>query len=256
MFLRPRKDDILAFGAELSSCRYRLTLARYVSIADFLRREVALQKRTLHLLDIACGQGRLILYGPFPGVDLCGIDVSRSSLRTALERGYGKVVEGNVAQGLPFPDESFDTIVCSHILEHLSQPQDLVSEMYRVLRPGGLLVVGVPICLWWTRLLRIYLVPWLVPSKRPEVLAARFGHVHFFTLPALKTLLGRFQMEDVRGFRFFSAGRYLPLENWRWFYRMNAAWGKAFPHLTSEVNLIARKTETLGLRSREPEFGP
>jgi len=210
-------------------------------MADFIRREIAVQRRPLRLLDVACGQGRLILYGPFPGAELHGMDVSRSSLCEARQRGYTGAVEGNVAGGLPFPDESFDVVVCSHILEHLRQPQGLVSEACRVLRPGGLLVVGVPICVWWTRLLRIYLVPLLFPSKRSDLLAARFGHVHFFTLPSLKAMLGKFRIEDVRGFRFFSDGRYLPLENWRWYYRMNVAWGKAFPRLTSEVNVIARK---------------
>ncbi len=123
-----------------------------------------------------------------------------------------------------------------------------------MLRPGGLLVVGVPICLWWTRLLRIHLLPRLLPSKRPEVLAARFGHVQFFTLPALKHLLGKFLLEDIRGFRFFSAGRYLPVENWWWYYRLNALWGRACPRFTSEVNVIARKPATVGAGSLEREL--
>jgi len=241
MILPQRPDNVLAFGSELSSCRYRLTLARYASIAEFLKRELGAANRELRLLDVACGQGRLILYGPFPGMKFTGTDVSRSSLATARERGYEDVVETNVAHPLPFPNQSFDVVVCSHILEHLLEPQRLVSEAYRMLRPGGLLVVGVPICLWWTRLLRIHLLPLVVPSKRPEVLAARFGHVQFFTLPSLKHLLGQFLFEDIRGFRFFSAGRHLPLEDWRWYYRMNAAWGKMCPRFTSEVNVIARK---------------
>jgi SAM-dependent methyltransferase len=241
MLLRPRPENILAFGSELSSCRYRLTLARYESLADFLRREVATSRQDLRVLDVACGQGRLILYARPSRLTFYGADISRPCLATARERGYAGVVEGNAAKPLPFPDEAFDVIVCSHILEHLSQPQNLVSEAYRMLRPGGLFAVGVPITVWWTRWLRIHLVPLLVPSKRPEVLAARFGHVQFFTLPILKNLLRQFQIEDVRGFRMFSAGRHLPLENWRWYYRFNAAWGKAFPRLTSEVNVIARK---------------
>jgi SAM-dependent methyltransferase len=241
MFLRPRPDNKIAFGAELSSCTYRLTLARYASIAEFFQREIAASGKDLKLLDIACGEGRLILYGPFPGISFHGIDVRRTSLIQARERGYTDVVEGNVIHGLPFPDHSFGIIVCSHILEHLEYPDHFVSEIERVLRPGGLLVVGVPICVWWTRLLRIHLVPRFNSEKRPEVLKKRFGHLHFFTLPSLKKLLHSFRIEDIRGFRFLSAGRYLPFEDWRWYYRLNAAWGRSFPRMTSEVNVIARK---------------
>ena len=142
MFLRPRPDNKIAFGAELSSCTYRLTLARYASIAEFFQREIAASGKDLKLLDIACGEGRLILYGPFPGISFHGIDVRRTSLIQARERGYTDVVEGNVIHGLPFPDHSFGIIVCSHILEHLEYPDHFVSEIERVLRPGGLLVVG------------------------------------------------------------------------------------------------------------------
>ena len=237
----PRKDTILAFGAELSSCKYRLTLARYPAMADFIRREARTKKRPLKLLDAGCGEGRLILFGPYPDVEFSGVDVSHSSLETARQRGYARLARANLADDLPWQDESFDIVVSSHILEHLAHPEKMASEVLRVLRPGGLFIVGVPICIWLTRLLRIYLVPLLVPRKRPEMLAARFGHVSFFTLPALKALLGTFQIEDIRGFRFLSAGRYLPLENWRWYYRLNAAWGRLCPRLTSEVNVVARK---------------
>ncbi len=51
-----------------------------------------------------------------------------------------------VADGarLPFPDEAFDLIECDAVLEHVRRPPDVVSELQRVLRPGGLLHVVVP----------------------------------------------------------------------------------------------------------------
>jgi len=236
-----REDNILAFGAELSSCKYRLTLARYVSMADFIRRESQVRKAPLKLLDVGCGEGRLILYGPFPGVEFNGVDVRQSSLELARQRGYARVVRGNLADTLSWKDAAFDIVVCSHVLEHLQDPEKMVAEVSRVLKPGGLFIVGVPICVWLTRFLRVRLLPLLAPQKRPEMLAARFGHVTFFTLPSLRALLKDFQIEDVRGFRFLSAGRYLPLENWRWYYRLNTAWGRLCPRLTSEINVVARK---------------
>ena len=241
-----REDNILAYGAELSSCKYRLTLARYASMAEFIRREAEPRKKPLKLLDIGCGEGRIILYGPFPGVEFNGVDVRQSSLELARQRGYAHVVRGNLADTLSWKTAAFDVVICSHVLEHLQSPEKMVAEVSRVLKPGGLFIVGVPICVWLTRFLRVRLLPLLAPQKRPEVLTARFGHVTFFTLPSLQALLKDFQMEDVRGFRFLSAGRYLPLENWLWYYRLNAAWGRLCPRLTSEVNVVARKGSRMG----------
>lgn len=45
------------------------------------------------------------------------------------------------AHSLPFEDETFDTIVCSEVLEHVADPYQVVSEIYRVLAPGGMVVL-------------------------------------------------------------------------------------------------------------------
>jgi predicted SAM-dependent methyltransferase len=46
---------------------------------------------------------------------------------------------------LPFPDDSFDVILCSHVLEHVVEDRAAMRELYRVLRPGGWALVLVPI---------------------------------------------------------------------------------------------------------------
>ncbi|MBE3141517.1 MAG: class I SAM-dependent methyltransferase [Thermoplasmata archaeon] len=45
---------------------------------------------------------------------------------------------------IPFADNSFDVVICSELLEHVPNPPDVLSEVYRVLRPGGLLLICVP----------------------------------------------------------------------------------------------------------------
>lgn len=192
------------------------------------------------MLDVGCGDGNLALYLRLADAELTAFDVSAANLERARQRGYDKVCQGDVRAGLPFPDQSFDIMVCSHVLEHLLEPRPLVKDIRRVLRPGGLLVAGVPMHTWWLRLLRVYVAPVFMPRKRRSRLNVAFGHVQFFTLPSLLDLLQDFCVEDVRGYRLFSAGRWLPLEDWYWYYRINLWWGKRFPNLTGEVNVVAR----------------
>ncbi len=230
----------LAFGIEPATTRYPLRLARYLALAEFLRAEVE-RKGALKLLDVGCGIGKLRLACPLDSIEFTGIDVRSTSLEIARGNGYTRILQANLVGALPFASESFDALVCSHVLEHLPNPEHQIQEILRVLRPGGIFLMGVPMSWWWTRWLRVHALPLVVPEKRPEALAASFGHVTFFTMPSLKALLKDFEIVDIRGFRFFSS-RHLPLENWWWYFRLNTLWGRTFPRLTADVNVVARKS--------------
>jgi SAM-dependent methyltransferase len=68
---------------------------------------------------------------------------------TLLRRAGGRAVQ--VADGhLPFSDAAFDTVLGLEVLEHVERDEDLIAEMRRVLRPGGIAVVSVPLdmALW------------------------------------------------------------------------------------------------------------
>ncbi|MCS7085782.1 MAG: class I SAM-dependent methyltransferase [Bacteroidia bacterium] len=60
-------------------------------------------------------------------------------------RRYGfKVVQVNLLQ-INFPDESFDAIICNHVLEHIVDDQKAMAEMWRILKPGGWALITLPI---------------------------------------------------------------------------------------------------------------
>lgn len=94
------------------------------------------------VLDLGCRTGALT-QSFLPGNDVVGMDIDAKALERAAERGID-TVQGNVEDPLPFEDASFDVVVCGELFEHVRFPDDLVTEIARVLRPDGVLVGSVP----------------------------------------------------------------------------------------------------------------
>jgi SAM-dependent methyltransferase len=92
------------------------------------------------LLDVGCGEMPFrMLLGP--GLKYTGIDVPRADSFGMRQNPDIVDFDGRV---IPFPDASFDNVLCTEVLEHVEDPTGLVAEMLRVLRPGGTLLATVP----------------------------------------------------------------------------------------------------------------
>ncbi|SFB55789.1 Methyltransferase domain-containing protein [Amycolatopsis marina] len=96
------------------------------------------------VLEVAIGTGRNLPYYP-DGIRLTGIDFSPAMLgiarRCAADLGRSVDLREGDAQQLPFPDASFDTVVCTLSLCGIADERTAIAEMYRVLRPGGTLLL-------------------------------------------------------------------------------------------------------------------
>jgi ubiquinone/menaquinone biosynthesis C-methylase UbiE len=94
------------------------------------------------VLEVGVGGGNVLERIPGRRV---GIDLSPFILQKARRRlaGAATLVRGD-AMTLPFADATFDRVYCSEVLEHVLEPEAVVREMRRVLRPSGFAVVSVP----------------------------------------------------------------------------------------------------------------
>jgi SAM-dependent methyltransferase len=100
------------------------------------------RRDNLRVLDLGCGTG-LLLHRLEHSHNPVGLDFSTLALDFARKRGSRRLIRGDV-QSLPIADCAFDVVTALDLAEHIERDDLLFSEVARVLKPGGHLVVSVP----------------------------------------------------------------------------------------------------------------
>lgn len=106
--------------------------------------EMALRKHASgRLIDLGCGNA------PLTGIyrEYCDEFVWAdwpNSLHQLFELDMGI----DLNEELPFPPDSFDTILLTDVLEHIAEPDSLFNELNRIISPGGYIIIGVPFLYW------------------------------------------------------------------------------------------------------------
>jgi len=118
------------------------------AVADFKQLLNKSITETHQILDIGCHQGMAfaLLEQHFHPRTIIGIDIDSEQISGALESAKGCRCHVKCAQGtvynLDLPDNSIDLIFCHQLLHHLSDQTSALKELYRVLMPGGVLLIG------------------------------------------------------------------------------------------------------------------
>lgn len=90
------------------------------------------------ILDVGCGLGHYLAFQ----LGAQGVDINPINVADCLSRDLD--VSVMLPDVLPFDDMSFDAVLLDNVLEHIAEPLPLISEIKRVLRPVGTLLIGVP----------------------------------------------------------------------------------------------------------------
>jgi methionine biosynthesis protein MetW len=150
-------------------------------------------------LDFGCGDGSTAgLWLRNHGCDYVGVDVANNASQLARDVGLEAVtIDGDGR--LPFESDSFDAAVCIEVMEHMFTPQVALSEVRRVLRRHGTLLVTVPNCAYWRRRMEIaFLGRWNPLGDDLSVDQPwRDPHIRFFTCGSLKRLLRSIPLDVV-----------------------------------------------------------
>lgn len=167
-------------------------------------------KQNMKILEVGCGRGyyEKLLFTYDPSFFLTGVDLNREYLAKAKRYMSAPRVKFLLADAsnLPFPDQSFDRVIATEVLEHISDDRRVLREIYRVLKPSGVAVITVPNAnyppLWdplnWVleHLLGVH-----VPSSIWWLAGIWADHVRLYTVQELKDTIQEetaFQLETIQ----------------------------------------------------------
>ncbi len=172
-------DDQMTYN---DSGSYRHHIKKRVSYLDNVFKKYNLLK-SMQILDAGCGDGiNLRFLTKIPDSTITGIDYNFIRMQRAQKNIGNKMnfVVGDLLEH-GFKNNSFDMIFCSHVLEHITEDLKALKNFYRMLKPGGFLILGVPnegALLW--KLHYKYI--------QPKILK-QIDHVNFYTAKTLKKKL-------------------------------------------------------------------
>lgn len=171
-------------------------------------------------VDLGCGEGYLTLPLAALAGQSIGYDFAASALwmlqqQTAYQP-RDLLLACSAGDQLPLPDEWATKLLCNHVLEHVLDDDAVLKEMYRVLQPGGLALIGVPLALTppvmtlirlrrqlrpQARLLQLEQVE---PGKLVPELVGKQSHIRFYSLAAVQDLVQRngFRVRAAEGIGF------------------------------------------------------
>jgi SAM-dependent methyltransferase len=148
------------------------------------------------VLDLGCRDGALT-QAYLAGNEVVGVDADQDALAEAAGLGI-ETRWADLDQPLDLPDVSFDVVVAGELLEHLRDPEQLIAEAGRVLRPGGTFVASVPNAYRLKR--RLSFLIGRPPDSDPT-------HLQMFSAADVRTLLRDFEEPRLH----FVAGRLVPI---------------------------------------------
>lgn len=139
-----------------------------------------------HILDVGCGSGQMIEFMHDHDWNVEGLDFDPYAVENARRKG----LEVNLGQleAQNYPDDYFDAITMSHLIEHVYNPLRLLQECYRILKPGGHLVVVTPNIRSWGH--KHFKASWLHLDP-PR-------HLYIFTVTALRHLAEKEGFQKLR----------------------------------------------------------
>lgn len=110
-------------------------------VYDNILRNINLKNKTF--LEVGCGLGYFIKVAKEKGANIYGIDIGKNLVDRCQKVVPGKYQVGS-AEKLPYKDNYFDIVLCTEVIEHTPHPSKSISELIRVVKPKGIVIITTP----------------------------------------------------------------------------------------------------------------
>lgn len=164
------------------------------------------RKSKIRILDFGCGKGTILLEMRKinPKASFYGVDVSVKAINF-IRKGDKKTRLYEIVDGgkLPFDDGFFDFIIASDVLEHVYDTENAFSELSRVLKTGGKILISVP----YNGLLKRAIISLFFFD---QIFEPSTPHIRFYTKTNLEKYLRKYKIETLKVGYY---GRFYPLSN-------------------------------------------
>lgn len=156
------------------------------------------------ILEVAIGTGRIAIELASRGANVVGMDISQAMLNQTQNktRVWGidqkvQVIAAN-AYALPFVEGSFDKCICINALNHMPNTRQVIQEISRVLKPGGILVIN------FTNLWSLYFPIGLIVNLRNQSWRNKV-YTHWYTMSQIKQICNKADLEvwETQGVLYF-----------------------------------------------------
>lgn len=112
------------------------------AVEEIFRKWLAANAKGPKILDSGCGDGS-ITAGLAKRFAVTGVDISEQNLKKAKRLGF-RTLKQDLGKKMPVKDNSFDTAISNQVIEHIYDTDFYLEDVYRVLKPGGILLVTTP----------------------------------------------------------------------------------------------------------------
>jgi SAM-dependent methyltransferase len=232
-----RKPDF-PFSEDIINTKYPVRALRYWWMHCVIQDEIERLAKPVVIADVGCDRGIIKRFiPPIKNARWLGLDIDTNREGIGLAK-YDELIRCDFDKGISLPDSSVDIAICSHVLEHLPRPEFTMSEIARILRPGGMLLVGVPVAPKFIAHFRERTF-----EKELQTGKRKIGqHIRVFWVNRLRRLVEQSGLQVE-----FSTGTALirkkgsRLENYALWIRLNQVWAAMFPALGQELCVQIRK---------------